>query len=511
MGNLNIADVFGDNMVLQRDSPIKFWGTCAANAVVTAEIGGREVTVNAKAELWTIVFPPMGAERGLELIITAHTNLGIEKAIIKNICIGEVWIAGGQSNMEFPLRCDADREAALKHADNSDIRFYTVPRITYPGQDREEEIHFRNGKWRVSTQSNALDCSAAGFYFALQINKSLNVPVGIICCNFGGTSASAWQPEKQIEADADLNIYTKEYLHAANNLSIEEYTRKFKGIRKIIGSIEWEKKSDYLLRETISREDQQKIMQNTDPELITPLPGPFYENKPGILYENMLKKIIGYCIKGVLWYQGESDEHHAELYAKLFSSMTQSWREAWGWDMPFLFVQLAPFAYWMGSTGEAFPVLREQQEAVSKTLKHTYMVSIMDSGMENDIHPKHKKPVGDRLALMARGKVYGEDIPCESPEFFKAVKSAGRVEIKFRNARNLFIKGDTAECLDVKSGANRISPLKICTSGNELLIENSRILPGDETEILFAWADYVNVNLYNEAGLPAKPFRVKIK
>jgi sialate O-acetylesterase len=238
--------------------------------------------------------------------------------------------------------------------------------------------------------------------------------------------------------------------------------------------------------------------------------GPESPNRPAGLYHNMVEKITGYSCRGVIWYQGESDENKPALYGKLFSAVISCWREAWGESLPFLFVQIAPYGKSLFETGgDRFPEVREQQEWVSKHVHDAHMVSIMDAGMKKDIHPKPKRSPGDRLALMALGKIYGRDILCEPPEAVAVERRADHLEIAFENVgEGLVLKGDSLRGLAVfdKSG-KEIKRWNAEVEGSSVRVYTDEAA----AEVRFAWAGYVDANLYNSAGLCAKPFLMSIR
>ena len=196
------------------------------------------------------------------------------------------------------------------------------------------------------------------------------------------------------------------------------------------------------------------------------------------------------------------------MYDKLFASLIRCWRDSWKEQLPFLFVQLAPFGKWMGATGEKYPILRYKQEFVSKTIPQCYMASIMDVGMKNDIHPKNKRPVGERLALLARGKVYGEDIPCDAPEFRSIEIQPGKILIRFSNSYDgLIIKGKNNNAMQITVDGKKMKIRKVSAEGDTLCILGKHIHADSKVKVDFAWSGYCKVNLYNSAGLSAKPFR----
>ncbi|MDF2513979.1 MAG: hypothetical protein K0S04_3845 [Herbinix sp.] len=509
---LKTAMIFGDNMVLQRQKEIKVWGTGKPGKTVTGVLKGAE-NIEASADIsrdgsWILTFPPLEAERGLELAV----NDGIVTITYQNISVGEVWIAGGQSNMEYLLEYDADKDSVLNGDMNPNIRFFDYPEVSYEGQI-EEHDYSRFGFWRNCTKEDLPYFSAPAYYFAENLSQELNLPIGIVGCNWGGTPACAWMdPEylKDNEGKAWLDAYDKE----VENLDIEEYKAGFKANPANDRSNPLsDQMSARLLQPGLSREEQLGFvnMMMSSPEkakMILPQVGPYFERRPGGLYETMLKKIAPYTARGVIWYQGESDDERPKMYSTVFGKMIQCWRDLWKDELPFLFVQLAPFGEWLAINGRHYPELRHQQELVSKTVPGTWMISSSDVGMEWDIHPKQKKPIGNRLALLARGHIYEESLLCDPPEFKEAKRVEEGIRIEFHHSDGLYVKGDQVNALTIKNTKDEVvTPARISVVNDGLLIPGE--FPSD-TVISFAKTPFYEVNLYNKLDNPAKPFEVII-
>ncbi len=503
-----VARIFGDNMVLQRQKPIRFWGESEKAQILEIYVNERlMITSQVDAGKWEIFLPAMTASRGLKMTIISKSD-GCSYAF-KNVAVGEVWIAGGQSNMAFPLEYDAEAEMIIPNVNNPDIRFYNVPRIKFQGQDLEDDFS-ESGFWRFCTPADAPFFSAVGFYFAQALAQDIDIPVGIIGCNWDGTSAAAWTDAQYLREDDVLVTYCQEYQDAVDQLNLENY-------------LEEEKKRRELMKQPFPQKFLEFIMKNTPGEILYMLMtlvmkkqfealdrmGPRSENRPGALYDHMVKKMAGYSARGVIWYQGEADSEKAHLYARLFSTLIFCWREAWGEALPFLFVQLAPFEQWLGLEAVNYPQMREQQEIVAESVAGAHMVSIMDSGARLDIHPKHKRPVGERLALLARGKVYGEDILCEAPKLSAARILGNDLILKFdHDGEGLSIRGEALSALEVVADSKTFSPCSVCIEKDEVKLMFDDLPSAEIVEVLFAYQNYAEVNLFNSAGLPARPFRV---
>jgi sialate O-acetylesterase len=504
MNSFTLNPIFSDNMVLQREKPIKIWGESSVKNTITVSIAGHTTTIRDVVGNWFAILPPLEATNECEVTVSS-SNPSDETIIIKNVAIGEVWIAGGQSNMEFSLKYDTDAKESISTSDNPLIRFFDCPKIAYEEQRNLDDFS-EFGIWRPCNPINAPYYSAVGYYFAKEIYKSQQVPVGIIGCNWGGTSASAWLDESYLAADKDLIVYLEEYNQAIKGLNIEEYEKAVEAERLFKNS-PLEKKLFDALMTGVSPEEMNIFSINDMPPF--PPMGPKSFNRPAGLFHTMVKKISGYSARGVIWYQGESDDVKANIYDKLFEAVIRCWRETWQDELSFLFVQLAPFESWLETTGRDFPIVREKQEVVSKRLAKVYMASIMDVGMRYDIHPKNKRTVGERLSLLARGKVYGENIICESPEIEKIKREKDSIIIEFRNVGDEFIlKGNSINGLQVLVEEREITAFNEAVEENRICINSKEIDENSKVEIRFAYTPYVEVNLYSSVGLSVKPFRL---
>ena len=498
---LKAAMIFSDNMVLQRGKEIPVWGEADPGAIVTVVFDGSQVQAVADNHgKWIAHLPPHDAGCGFCLRIIS----GQEEAVFNNVCVGEVWLAGGQSNMEYFLGFDKHFDEVLAGEMNPMIRFFDYPEVSYEGQ-LEDYNYCNEGFWRCCTAEDLPHFSAVGYYFAKNLQSALGVPVGIIGCNWGGTPACAWMDPGYLK-ETDGEVWLREFADAVRDLDVEAYKKAFRANPGNDRTNQLEEPFGIrIVKNTMTPEEQQQLWAGLpaapDPN------GPWYERRPGGLYETMLKKVHPYGIKGVIWYQGETDEKHPEEYKTVFSHMIRCWRDLWQEDFPFLFVQLAPFGHWFDCGSENYPTVRESQEWVSRTVPNTWMASIGDAGMEWDIHPKDKRPVGNRLALLARGHVYGEDILCDAPQFQSAKKMETSIEVCFVHDTGLNIAGETLQAMIgvLASGECRVL--------SNAVIQNKKLILrdcADVTALQFARTGYYEVNLYNAAGIPAKPFEGKL-
>lgn len=507
---IQLARIFQDGMTLQRQKPIKLWGRTSCPQQITVTLNGT-VLLDKEAieDEFSILLPPQEAMTDAVLRIDG-TNDVLE---LRRVDIGEVWIAGGQSNMEFLLRYDAEGKTEIANAKDEHFRFYDVGEYSFPEEEAQSgKDNTGWDKWVSFQPEWAGYFSAVGVYFAKQLRRKLRVPVAIVGCNWGGTTASSWTEESYLATDADLKEYLDDYAKATENLDMEEYVRKHTAYLEMESRPEVAAALNRALTGTVTTWELIKAIPLLSKMAKTPNPmGPRNQNAPGCLYRAMVKQIAGFTARGVIWYQGESDDVKAQMYGKLFSAMIHCWRDAWEAELPFLFVQLAPFGEWMGNKGDKYPILRRQQEMVSREVPGCYMASIMDSGMEKDIHPKKKRPVGERLALLARGKIYGEDILCEAPELVSVEGFDGKIRLTFVNVGNgLEIHGNKLNAMQLLVNGKKAN-YSAFVQKDVIWIYSKAIKEGTKAEVQFAWTGYCEVNLYNSANLPAKPFREEIK
>lgn len=530
---LKTALMFGDGCVLQREKRIAVWGECSAEAEVTVSVQGQHVSVRADENgKWLARLDPLSVSSQEELIILS----GNERLVRKNVMVGDVYFAGGQSNMEFYMRYDADLKWEKRVCQNSMIRFFEYPKVSFDDQLEMADYLKEYGFWRDCDSRNLERFSAVSYYFASKLQHKYKIPIGILACNWGGTPSIAWVPEKissengnahRIQAYHELiaSLNMKEYdkIFFENPLSF--YTDPFQAV--INDMIMY----GYSPEEIESRLDELKKNNQTAPEFLDPdklvMPmGSRHSRRPAGIYESMLLHCVPYGIRAILWYQGCSDsdtKEDAEAYRTMFPALIKHWRELWNDEkLPFLFVQLAPLKRWMTTTGEFYPITREAQQWTADHVPYAYMAVTTDVGMEGDIHPKKKKPVGERLALLAEHYIYEDnEVLCEAPALMDLTAEAGRVVLKFANAGEglrlkacvpygQYIGKDKAGGLELYQENIKLdlSNAKAYTKGDCLIVESPEIHPVRKTRAVLAKTGWFLVNLYNSADIPARPGEV---
>jgi sialate O-acetylesterase len=492
MNCIKLPLIFQNGMVLQRRRPVCIWGWAAEGSEIMLQLAGESAFAVTKNGEWKAFFPPMEAGSGYTLKISSNDC----KIIINDVAIGEVWLASGQSNMEFLLRDDADAANAAK-TDNINIRCFEVPKISYVGQENDRD-YSRVGLWRKASGKESLYFTAVGFYFAERLYQELNVPIGIINCTWGGISASAFMAEEYLTGR--LKFFLDRAKEAQAKIDPDTELERFKALQKKMDALPIDNSIPNL-----APIHPDKAMMDAMEEMNTLHQSIYSPFRPCGLYETMLKTIVPYTISGVIWYQGETDAPLADLYEELLHAMIVNWRDLWHEELPFILVQLASFEFMVEPLD--FVPIRAIQEKLTKSMNKVWLACAMDVGMQYDIHPKKKKPVGKRLALQALSKVYGHPILADSPTVESCKRDGSKIYIRFAHCGDgLEYRGDQPQTVDVKINGTVVDERKISVYDNVMLIS----LPEHETNgpvtVEFCQRPYCEDTVYNSAGLPVLPF-----
>ena len=458
---VTLPQVIGSNMVLQRGQTVPVWGWAAPGEKVTVEFAGQKKSTKADAAgRWEVRL----AKLTTSATPVAMTIAGSETRTLTNILVGEVWLCSGQSNMEKPIGLQSGQkpvpnfEQELATGDSyPNIRLYKAERViaAEPAKDVK-------GEWAVCS-SNSLDAmkfSAAAFFFAREISKEMNVPVGLVESAWGGTRVEPWTPPvgfAAVPAVAELGKFSP-------------------GTNKL-------------------------------------------DNKmPGAIYNAMIAPLKPFAMRGALWYQGESncmDANDGTSYADKFEALIKGWRKVWGQgDFAFYYVQLAPYNYFShrdkprANSPEELPAIWEAQSRCLR-LPNTGMAVITDLVDDTrDIHPTNKQDVGKRLALLALNKTYGKkDMVCTGPVFKSMKVKGGEAVLTFDGG------GSELHCRDgqelnsftIASADGKFVPATARIEGETVVVSSAEV-PRPKA-VRFGWHELAQPNFFNEAGLPASPFR----
>jgi len=469
---VTLPAVLGEHMVVQRDVPFHLWGQAAPGETVTASFRG-ETRRAAADELgrWSLYLPPQAAGGPFALTVSASNTIRLE-----DVWVGDVWLAAGQSNMEWTLDAAEGGAAEVAKASHPEVRFLRATRVTsrFPLEDVATD------GWKVSTPENAAKFSAVAYYFVQHLRERHPVPVGVIDASWGGAPLAAFTPLTALASDPALQP------------AILHWSRMADRHATTLLEVEKEKRDAAAAKE-----------RGQEPP--APLWRPGLEAwSPAGIWNAMIAPLTPHAIRGAIWYQGESDAspERAPVYARLFEETIRAWRRAWGvGDFPFLFVQLAN---WTAGPGNAWPELREAQRR-TLSVANTGMAVTIDVGNPRDIHPRDKKTVGVRLGLAARALAYGETLPYSGPLFRQATSEGAALRVHFDHAEGLATRGGPVAGFEIAGPDGRYVPAEARIEGTTVVVTTAAV-PAPRA-VRYGWADNPVVSLYNAALLPASPFR----
>jgi sialate O-acetylesterase len=485
---VTLAPPFCDHAVLQRDKPVPVWGRAGAGDSVSVSFHGQTVRTEAGPDgRWTASLPPMGASaQPADLVVQGQNTVTLH-----DVVVGEVWLCSGQSNMEFMVDDHGffrvrNPEKEVAAANYPLIRQLKVERTVAAAPADT----VKTGGWKAATPENVGGFTAVGYFFARDIFHAIGVPIGIIYSPWGGTPVESWMSD---EARRSTTL----------NAAIDERWKK--------ALSEWppERVAKYPAEmEAWRKAEEQSRAAHTKNPLNWPQPPATSDSPylPGGLYNGMIAPLQPVALRGILWYQGESNTGHSGEYAELFRTMIGSWRSTFRQgDVPFYFVQLANFGDENELVNRGWAQLRDAQTE-TLSLPNTGMAVTIDIGEAKDIHPRNKQELGRRLALIARAQIYGAPPDFSGPAFAGAVREGAAMRVRFAHA------GDELEARDGPVGALEIAGAdKVFRAATgeidvDTLLVSSPDVP-EPVAVRYAWTNSPKANLYGDAGLPAVPFR----
>ena len=484
---LKIPAIIGNHMVLQQKQADPIWGWDTPGAKITVTFVGQIKSAETGADgKWMLKLDPIPANDKPQSIKISD---GIQNIEIEDVLVGEVWMCSGQSNMEFLLRNDWNGDLEVAAGNYPKLRLLKVPNVG----SQQLQTDFKS-VWQASTPQSASGFSAVGFFFGRYLHQILGVPVGLIDNSWGGSAAEAWVRRESLEKDPRFaalmertvtnEVYKQteqanvDYAAAMDKYKADEAKAKAAGlpdVRKPVSPAEW-------------------------------LAG---NQRPGNIFNGVVNPTRGYGIKGVIWYQGESNVGRAKEYAQLFPFLIEQWRNEWGQgNFPFYWVQLPNYHNKESNPGESpWAELRESQTQ-TMSLTNTGQAVIIDLGESKNIHPKNKHDVAARLVRWALVKDYGFRFPCHSPEFQNMEIHDGKVMVKF----DCF--GSKLRTFDVDEAMG----FAVCGSDHIWHWADGKLIGDDQVELTcsevmnpvavrYAWANNPVCNVTSWEGLPVTPFR----
>ena len=483
--NVSLPDVISSGMVLQQKQKVPIWGHADPGETVTVRFAGQSKKATPTPDgKWLVKLDPLRANTTPQTLIISGKNT-IE---LTNILVGEVWLVAGQSNMQRLLSETANGEEAISKANHPLMRLFNVSR----------QVAFKHtppplATWQACSPETVKTFSAAGYYFGVQLENELHVPIGLINSSYGGSQAEAWTPVEYLLASNDLRPTVER-----TKIWDEERPRVRVAYDEALKK--WRADAD------------KAVAAGARPSPSPAVPDALREYRiAASIYDGMIAPLIPFPIRGAIWYQGESNEARAQQYELLLPTMIKAWRERWAeGDFPFGIVQLPNYRDAKADPAdEGWSHLREAQRRTAMTVANTGLIVTIDIGEARDIHPKNKLDVGKRMALWAMADVYGRKLTKSGPVFREATFAGQKAVLKFDQAD---------DGLRIRDG-DKLDEFAIAGADGKWYWANAKIVSKDRIEV---WSDAVSQpvavryafnnnprhpNLTNKSGLPAAPFR----
>ncbi len=484
---LRLPAVFSDGMVLQRGRPVPVWGWADAGKQVTVRFAGQERTAKAGADgRWSVRLDELSTSAKPGTLAVA---CGGEKAAVENVLVGEVWLCAGQSNMAMTVGRALDYEKEKVVADLPLIRMFTTARQSSP----EPREHCA-GQWQVCSPDTVGRFSATAYFFGRKIHRELDVPVGLVNSSWGGTAVEAWTstaaqedlPElKELRASwkQKTEQYDPDRAQAAHEKRLERWRKAAKAAK------------------AAGKRPPRRPRKPADPRR--------NQNRPANLFNGMIHPLIPFALRGAIWYQGERNAHgeRAKTYGLQLATMIEDWRKRWGYDFPFLWVQLPNFQKPQTEPVETGGwVVVQEQMLKTLAVPKTGMAITIDVGDAKDIHPKNKQAVGRRLARWALAECYGKDMVSSGPLYTAMEKKGSSIVLRFDHVGGgLIAKGETLKGFAIAGRDKQWHWADARIDGATVVVGCPAVK--QPAAVRYSWASNPVGNLFNEEGLPASPFR----
>ena len=484
--DVGLPNVFSDHMVLQRDTELPVWGTARPGESISVSLGDLASAQAAAGDdgTWSVRLPAQDAGGPHVLTVKASNTV-----TFKDVLIGEVWLCSGQSNMEWTVGSSANAAAEIQAGDFPQIRHLKVPRKSSSTPKKDQA-----GRWQVCSPDTVANFTATGYYFAKRLQQELDVPIGLLGSNWGGTRIEPWTPIEGFAKVPELQGILQD---------VEQRTPGHPTFQRLATS--------YLESvETWTAEAKRKIGAKQSLAPSPPYPQalvPFKSHQsPTMLYNAMIAPLIPYAIRGAIWYQGESN-HTESDYTEKTIALVEGWRQVWQPEIPYYFVQIAPYHY--GKEDKTvLAKFWEQQAAVETRLADSGMVVINDIGNVKDIHPRNKQDVGLRLANLALAKSYGKTGIAYSGPRYRSMRIEGdRIRVSFDHAEGVASRdGKPLSHFEIIGPDSKgWQPAKATIEGSDVILQATSVAA--PVALRFAWDKLAEPNLINAAGLSTGAFR----
>ena len=490
LAELKLPHLFSDGMVLQRETTARVWGWTGAGVPVKVSFAGKDhaTKADAKGEWWVELKGLKASDQGSELVVEAAA----EKKVFKNVLVGEVWLASGQSNMEWRVASSAGAKEEIASARDPLLRVFVSSNVAESVPQKDWQ-----GTWKATKAENTASFTAVGYYFAKKLRAELGVPVGVIECAWGGKPVEAFTSDEALAKLPIGNQLIAKRKEAVSAYDAERAQSNFQQQLKV-----------YKKKLAAWNKDKKGRKPRGPRRPGNPGKNP---SMPATIYNGMIAPLVGYGNRGAIWYQGESNARPptAPHYEELLGCMVADWRARWGHDLSFYWVQLANFRQPTTEPGveSDWVVVQDEMRRALKSIPKGGMAVINDIGDARDIHPKNKQDVGARLARWALYQDYGrKDVIVSGPLYSGMEKKDGRLVISFDYAKGLKSRdGKALKRFEIAGGDGKWRWAKAEISGGTVVLSHDDLK--DPVKARYAWAaNPEGANLVNGEGLPASCF-----
>ncbi|HEC42977.1 MAG TPA: sialate O-acetylesterase [Bacteroides sp.] len=471
-GGLTLPPIFSDHMVMQRQKPVRIFGTADGGEEISLKFAGHETTIiSAPDGSWSTEFEAMEAGGPYELSVSTDTTI-----IINDILMGEVWVCSGQSNMAFLLKREKHQETEVPMADHPEIRLFNFNTVAWPGggkwtmeemQKTNRGEYFIQGPWLKCSPETAAEFSAIAYYFGKELKENLGVPVGLIHNAVGGSNTESWIDRKTLEFNPEFVDMLEDWL---NNDQVQDWCRG---------------------------RAAENLADSDNPNQLHPF-------APSYLFSTGINPLEKFPFRGVIWYQGESNAEKISQHEKLFTTMVSDWRRFFDdEELPFYYVQLSSL------NRPTWPEYRDSQRRLMSEIPNTGMAVCSDIGHPTDVHPKNKKDVGLRLSYWALAKVYNQDQIYSGPLYNSMQIQKKKIILNFDHTGSGLSTSGNTEILgfEIASENGTYQPAKVKIQQHSVILTGKGLR--SPTNARYGWKPYTDGNLVNSRGLPASTFSTK--
>lgn len=486
LSEITMPRFFSDNMLLQREMPVKIWGKAAPKANVKVEFAGQSKSARADENGdWSLNLAPMKASaEPRKMLVYENSKLG---KTIENVLVGELWLTGGQSNMDFRLWGITGHEEICKRATYPDIRVFVQPIDGYGSHTKEWDVQ-EGAYWSLVSPEKARDFHGVAYIFAENLRRALDVPVGVIQTAKGASIMFTWTPYEYLSGVSGFERWLKHFNSQSKHYDYEKAMEKYRQDYKIY-------------EEKLAQAKADKTPWPPKPNEPSKLGPGGTTHMPSVLYNAKVAPFRGLSMRGFLWYQGEFDSTGVPgEFASMFKTMIKAWRDEWKRpDMPFYFVQLP------SQENVKYAQTRWDQFKVFEEYKNIDMIVTIDTGEEKDNHPRDKVIVCRRIADMALNKIYKKIPDIQYGPIFQEVNYRGdTAHVKYWAFKGKLVKDGELRGFEVKQDGEWVAPQKVEIDRSSIIIRGSKELQG----VRYLWTGWAkpNVCLRDERGLPAMSF-----